>query len=59
MNQVQQSPRSHTAKNTYTLVEWLNQQNKKQQGMTAVHYASFNGDLRLVKEMIANGADIR
>lgn len=30
----------------------------KQSGMTAIHYAAFNGDLQLLRELVAYGADI-
>ena len=53
------SPRSSLPMQTMTLQEWINFKNKKESGMAAIHYVAFNGDLQLMKELIANGADPR
>ena len=42
-----------------TLAQWINQKNRKQQGMTAIHYVAFNGDLKLLKDLISYGGEIR
>ena len=41
-----------------TLQEWINCKNHKQSGMTAIHYASFNGDMVLLRELIKYGANV-
>lgn len=42
-----------------TMQEWINHKNVKQSGMTAIHYAAFNGDMRLMRELVNYGADIK
>lgn len=42
-----------------SLHEWINYKNAKQSGMTAIHYAAFNGDMRLMRELLNYGADIK
>lgn len=42
-----------------TLTEWINSRNRKQAGMTAIHYAAFNGDLGLLKKLVELGANIK
>jgi len=59
-----QSPKGHRSPRSFqgkslSLSEWVNARNVKQQGMSAIHYAAFNGDLKIMKELVACGADIR
>lgn len=55
----QQSPRSELPTAALTLAEWVNSKNTKQSGMSAIHYAAFTGDLSLMRELVARGADVR
>lgn len=38
------------------LKQFINEQNK--QGTTAIHFASFKGDVKIIELLIKNGADI-
>ena len=42
-------------KNKNNFISFINEKNKK--GMTAIHYASFNGSLPIIKLLIEKGAD--
>ena len=53
------SPRSNSPMQAHTLSDWINIRNKKQFGMTAIHYASFNGDMLLLRELIRLGGNIQ
>jgi ankyrin repeat protein len=52
-----QSPRSVQTQ-SMTLTDWINLKNGRQSGMTAIHYAAFNGDMITIRELVANGANI-
>ena len=38
--------------------KWINTQSKCKQGFYPLHYASFHGNVKLIKLLVANGADI-
>lgn len=43
--------------NSEKLTDFINSPNE--QGVTALHYASFRGDMEIIKLLIENGADIK
>lgn len=40
------------------LKDWVNTKSKGEDGFTPMHFASFHGNLTLIKMLIANGANI-
>lgn len=40
------------------LVEWINRKATGDEGFTALHFASFHGNMKSIKYLIANGANI-
>jgi ankyrin repeat protein len=40
------------------LKEWINKPSKGEEGFTALHFASFHGNMRLIKYLIKNGANV-
>jgi ankyrin repeat protein len=40
------------------LKEWINQHSKGEEGFTALHFASFHGNMKLIKMLISHGANI-
>jgi ankyrin repeat protein len=44
--------------NRSKVVSYLNQISKSADGFTALHYASFFGNLKLMRLLVENGADV-
>lgn len=44
--------------NPTKVVSYLNQQSKSADRFTALHYASFFGNLKLIRLLVENGADV-
>lgn len=42
-----------------TLSEWVNAKIKGPDGFTALHYAAFNGNIKVIRLLIEKGADVR
>lgn len=40
------------------LKDWINQNDNTSEGFSALHYASFHGNMRAIKYLIDHGADI-
>jgi len=40
-----------------SLTEWVNLPTKNKEGFAAIHFAAHHGNLKLVKLLIASGAD--
>jgi ankyrin repeat protein len=40
-------------------VSYINQRSKGDDKFTALHYASFFGNIKIIKLLVANGADVR
>ena len=44
-------------KRSQVLKKWINQQTLGEEGFTSLHYSSFNGNLKISRFLIQNGAD--
>jgi ankyrin repeat protein len=40
------------------LKEWINTKNKGEEGFTALHFASFHGNIKIIRTLVSYGADI-
>jgi palmitoyltransferase len=40
------------------LKDWINQHSKGEEGFTALHFASFHGNMKIMRLLIDNGANI-
>ena len=41
-----------------TLKDWINIRSKGEEGFTALHFASFHGNLTMIRLLMTHGADI-
>jgi len=44
--------------NKMTLRDWINQPSKGEEGFTCLHFATFHGNMKLIKYLVSKGADI-
>ena len=49
---------SKAIKNKEKLRRWINQASRGEEGFTALHFASFHGNLKIINILIANGANV-
>jgi ankyrin repeat protein len=42
-----------------TIREWVNLPSRGEEGFFALHFASFHGNVKLIKLLVRNGANIR
>lgn len=48
----------HLQKNKVILREWINQPSKGEEGFTCLHFATFHGNMKLIRYLVSEGADI-
>jgi len=56
--EVDENSEEEKLKRQANLREWINKPSKGEEGFTALHFASFHGNMKLIKYLIKNGASV-